>query len=177
MRRSKAFCLAAWSILCTCSAWAGDSVVLYKDANWGVVQQNNGHTCIVVLNTDDRRHAFHLLIDGENKIAQLGILEEFLSDRWAPAIAKLQISVEFGPGFVQQFDFEPGHEQGSKYIAAVLTRHDLDRILSALEEMPRVNVSFPMGETWQIRAPKKNAAMAIDRCGKTAVRVMREGGL
>jgi hypothetical protein len=46
---------------------------LYKDGNWGVVPQNDGRTCVVVLNSDDRRHAFHFLIDGEQNTATVGI--------------------------------------------------------------------------------------------------------
>ena len=174
MCRRVAICLAAWVVLSAWSARAGESIVMYKDKNWGVVQQNNGRTCIVVLNTDDRRHAFHFLIDGENRIAQLGILQEFLPDSPSPAPAKVRISLELGSDFVQQFDFEPESQNGSKLIAAVLTRRDLDRILTALEETPTVNVSFANGESWHVHGPEKSAAPAIDRCWKTAVTVMRD---
>jgi len=176
MRRRVALSIAAFGVLSAWGARADDSTVMYKDANWGVVQQNNGRTCIVVLNTDDRRHAFHFVIDGDGKSAQLGILQEFIPDERYLVSKKIPISVEVGPGFVQQMDFKPGIEGNSRYISAILTRNDLDRILSALEETPAVSVSFSTGETWQIRAPEHNAAIAIDHCWKKAVSVMSEGG-
>jgi hypothetical protein len=151
---------------------------MYKDANWGVVQQNGGRTCIVVLNTDDRQHAFHFLIDGENRKAQLGILQEFLPDRRYIRIASVQISVALGSGFVSKLEFRPITEGSSKYLAAILTRSDLDRMLSALEEAAGVSVTFSGGEIWQIRAPESDeATAAIDHCWKKAVNVMGEPAL
>jgi hypothetical protein len=162
--------LAAGALLIGYGAMADDSLVTYKDANWGVVRQNNGHTCIVVLNTDDRRHAFHFLIDGENKTAQLGILGEYLPDRGNQPIANVLISVDAGPGFVQKMEFGPASDGRTNDIAALLKRNDLDRIRHALEVTSGVTVSFSAGDTWQIRAPRTGAAaIAIDRCWKDAV--------
>jgi hypothetical protein len=176
MRRNIALCFAAFGVLSAWGARADDSTVMHKDANWGIVQQNHGRTCIVVLNTDDRRHAFHFVIDGDSKTAQLGILQEFLPDERFLVSTKTRISVAVGPDFVQQMEFRPGIEGKSKYISAILTRNDLDRILSALEETPEVSVAFSSGEIWQIPAPEHNAAIAIDHCWKKAVSVMSEAG-
>ena len=162
--------LSIIGLLIAFGARAEESSVLYKDGNWGVVQQNNSRTCIIVLNTDDRRHAFHFLIDGEEKAARVGILQEFLPDTQYLTASKTMVFVDLGLGFARRLAFRPGSDGISNYIAAELSRDDLDRVLSTLEATHGVSISFSNGAEWHVRPPDQKAAKpAIDQCWNRAV--------
>jgi hypothetical protein len=89
--------LCATAFLAGAQAWASPS---YKDANWGVVPQDNGSVCVVVLNSEDRTHAFHFVVDGGEREATVGILDSFLPSRLS--VASTTITVDLGPLFKRQ---------------------------------------------------------------------------
>ena len=151
-------------LLLGAGAWASPS---YKDANWGVVPQENGSACVVVLNSEDKIHAFHFLIDGVDKTASVGILDSFLPNGVSTAAAT--ITVDLGPLFTRQLEFVHHSEGLVGYLAADLSRDDLTSILAALQTTRGVSLSFDGGEVWRIPPPAKEAASAISQCWKQAL--------
>lgn len=144
----------------------------YKDESWGVVPQDNGNACVVVLNSEDRMHAFHFAVDGASKRATLGILDSFVPERLSAPSPK--ITVDFGPLFVRQLQFEHRSDGEVGYLAANLSEDDLKTILAALENGIRdVTVSFANGEVWRIPGPKQAATAAIAQCWTDALTGIR----
>ena len=149
-------------------AWAEP---LYRDGSWGVVPQDAGRTCVVVLNSEDRRHAFHFVIDGAQNAASVGILDDYLPDP-AYMTASTTIGVDLGPEFARKLEFKRRFDGAVNYLAADLPQEDLDSILDALRSGTRgVSLSFENGETWRIPPPKSaEAASAITQCWNEALR-------
>jgi hypothetical protein len=156
--------LSLIALLIGADVWASPS---YKDANWGVVPQENGNACVVVLNSADRMHAFHFLVDGVDKVATVGILDSFLPSRLATA--STTITVDLGPMFTRQLEFKRHSDGLVGYIAADLSRDDLTSILAALQTTRDVSLSFDNGDVWRIPPPGKEAASAISECWNAAL--------
>ena len=113
-----AFAVAA--LLTQSHAWAQPS---YEDGSWGVIPQDGGRTCVIVLNSEDKRHAFHFLIDGEQNTATVGILDDFLPDlRYGTA--STMITLDLGPQFGRQLEFKRRFDGSLNYLAAELSRED-----------------------------------------------------
>ena len=143
---------------------------LYEDESWGVVPQDGGRTCIVVLNSPDRKHAFHFLVDGEQNAASVGILDQFLpSPRYNTG--STTITVEFPLQFTLQLEFRRQFDGSLNYLAAELPSENLDSIFEALRSgKGGVNLSFENGEIRRIPAPKReDAASAIAKCWTEAL--------
>ena len=150
-------------------AWAEP---LYRDGSWGVVPQDGGSTCVVVLNSEDRRKAFHFIIDGQQKAASVGILDRFFPDL-APITASTMVIMDLGPQFTRPMKFKRHFDGSLGYLSADLAVEDLDSILEALRSVTRgVSLSFENGETWLIPPPKseEEAASAIAKCWNEARR-------
>jgi hypothetical protein len=147
---------------------------LYRDGSWGVVPQDAGSTCVVVLNSEDRRQAFHVLIDGAQNAASVGILDAFLPD-FASRTTPTMITVDLGPQFARQLEFTLRSDAGVNYLAADLPREELDTVLDALQSGKRgVSLSFENGVQWRIPPPKSDqAASAIARCSSDALKGLR----
>jgi len=161
------FCIAAAAtvFLMGAHAWALPS---YKDANWGVVPQDHGNACIVVMNSEDKMHAFHFVVDGQTNAVTVGILDSFAPDRLSAGSPK--ITVDFGPLFVRQLQFEHRSQGSVGFLAADLSHDDLKNILAALQSgLSGVSLSFADGEVWRIPGPKQEAASAIARCWNEAL--------
>ena len=159
---------AVIALLTQSNAWAQP---LYEDGSWGVVPQDSGRTCIVVLNSEDKKHAFHFLIDGEQNAATVGILDHFLPDpRYATA--STMITLNFGPRFARRLEFKRRFDGSLNYLAAELPSEDLASILKVLRSgKAGVSLSFENGETWRIPPPKREeAASAIAQCWTEALR-------
>jgi hypothetical protein len=155
---------SAIALLMACDAWALPS---YKDDSWGVVPQDNGQACVVVLNSEDRLHAFHFAVDGPDQAATIGILDDYVPERLSVSATK--ITVDLGPSFVRQLEFKH-HSSGSMgYLAADLSRDDLKSILTAFQSDSRVSLSFANGEVWRIPGPKQEATAAIAQCWDEAL--------
>ena len=150
------------------SAWA---YPLYRDGSWGVVPQDRGRTCVVVVNSVDKRHAFHFLIDGEQNSATIGILDQFLPDLGRDTVSTM-ITVDFGPEFARRLEFKRRFDGTLDYLAAELPPEDLGSILNAIRaRRSDVTLSFENGEMWRIPPPKQQeAASAIDQCWTEALR-------
>ena len=117
----------------------------YKDGNWGVVPQDHGGACVVVLNSEDRMHAFHFAVDGVAKVATVGILDTFVPDRVSASAPK--ITIDLGPLFRRQLKFEHRSEGSQGYLAADLSQDDLKTVLAALQSgLSGVSLSFANGE-------------------------------
>jgi hypothetical protein len=127
-----------------------------------------------VLNSEDRRHAFHFLIDGEKNAATVGILDDFLPDP-SYITASTMITVDLGPQFARRLKFKRHFDGALNYLAADLALDDLDSILAALRSVTHgVSLSFENGEMWRIPAPKRQeAASAIAQCWKEALSGIR----
>jgi hypothetical protein len=155
---------------------AGDARAepLYRDGSWGVVPQDAGRTCVVVLSSEDRRHAFHFLIDGAQNAASVGILDDFLPD-FSNRTAATMITVDLGPQFARRLEFTRRSDGMVNYIAADLPRQELDSVLDALRSGKRgVSLSFENGEEWRIPPPKSDeAASAIAQCSSDALKGLR----
>ena len=156
------------ALLTAAPAWAYPS---YKDGSWGVVSQDGGRICVVVVNSEDKKHAFHFLIDGEKNVASIGILDGFLPDLRGGG-ASLRITLDFGPEFVRRLELKRRFDGSLHYMAAELALEDLDSILVALRaRRAGVMLAFENGETWRIPPPKREeAASAIDDCWTEALR-------
>lgn len=155
-------------MLTAASAWAHPS---YEDGSWGVVPQDSGRTCIVVVNSEDKEHAFHFLIDGKQNIATIGILDHFLPDLRV-GTASTMITLDLGPAFTRRLELKRRFDGSTNYLAAELRPEDLGSILIALRS-PRsvVILSFESGETWRLPPPKRpEAVRAIDQCWTEALR-------
>jgi len=150
------------------SAWA---YPLYRDGSWGVVPQDRGRTCVVVVNSVDKRHAFHFLIDGEQNSATIGILDQFLPDLGHDTVSTM-ITVDFGPEFARRLEFKRRFDGTLDYLAAELPPEALSSILNAIRaRRSEVTLSFENGEMWRIPPPKQQeAASAIDQCWTEALR-------
>jgi hypothetical protein len=161
--------LAVIALLTPSNAWAEP---LYEDGSWGVVPQDSGKTCIVVLNSEDKKHAFHFLIDGEQNSATVGILDHFLPDSRYGA-ASTMITLDFQ--FARRLEFKRRFDGSLNYLAAELPPEDLGSILEALRSgKGGVSLSFENGEMWRIPPPKRDAAAsAIARCWIEALRGVR----
>jgi hypothetical protein len=159
---------AAIVLLPPSNAWAQP---LYEDGSWGVVPQDDGRTCIVVLNSEDKKHAFHFLIDGEQNAASVGILDYFLPNP-GYYTTSTTITVDLGIQFVRRLEFKPRFDGSLNYMAAELPSKDLDSILEALRSGKRgANLSFENGDIWRIPPPKREeAASAIAQCWTEALR-------
>ncbi len=149
------------------AAWAAP---LYKDKNWGVVRQDGGRICIVVLSSDSRRNAFHFLIDGERKAGSIGILDEFVPDTM-DAKGSMMATLDLGPNFARALEFRRQFDGAVNYLTASLAPSELDSIFAALQAGDRgVNLTFENGDTWRIPPPeRKEAAAAITRCWNEAL--------
>jgi len=165
---SSAALFGAIAVLTPSSAWSQAS---YEDGSWGVVPQDGGRTCIVVLNSEDRKHAFHVLIDGEQNAASVGILDNFLPSP-QDNTASTTITVDFGLQFVRQLELKRRFDGALNYLAAELPLEDLDSIFEALRSgKGGVSLSFENGEIWRIPPPKRaEAASAIAQCWTQALR-------
>jgi hypothetical protein len=163
-----AILFALIAMLTATNAWAYPS---YEDGTWGVVPQDRGRTCFVVLNSEDKKHAFHFLIDGEKNVATVGILDHFLPDPRNSA-ASMMITLDLGPEFARRLHLKRRFDGSLNYLAAELQPEDLDPILDALRSRKAgVLLSFESGETWRIPPPKHDeAASAIDKCWTEALR-------
>ena len=149
---------------------AQESDVLYKDSHWGVVRQDKGRTCIIVLNTSDRQHAFHFLVDGVQRTAAVGILRGFLPDLSYLRASETSGYLDLGPRFARELTFKPASDGTLEYIAATLEWRDLGLVASALEGSHGVTMSFTESATWRIPAPERQmSSPAIDDCLKAAV--------
>ena len=165
MQRVMAFtAMAGMALLIGSEAWASPS---YKDANWGVVPQDNGRACVVVLNSEDRMHAFHFLVDGTEKAATIGILDSYLPDGLSSA--STMIKVDLGPLFTRELEFKRPSDGSPGSLAADISRDDLRSILAALQTTRAVSLSFDNGEVWRIPPPKQGAAAAISQCWNEAL--------
>lgn len=163
-----AILFAVIAMLTATSAWAYPS---YEDGTWGVVPQDSGRTCVVVVNSEDKKHAFHFLIDGENNVATVGILDHFLPGLRNSA-ASMMITLDLGPDFARRLHLKRRFDGSLNYLAAELPPEDLDPILDALRSRKAgVRLYFENGETWRIPPPKHDeAASAIDKCWTDALR-------
>ena len=147
------------------------SSVLYKDSNWGIVEQNGGKTCIVVLNTDDRRHAFHFLVDGELGLAGIGILRDFLPGPGYLTAKKTVAYLDLGPTFAHEFAFTPRFDTMPMSIEADIPWRDLGGMLRAFEDMHGATLTFAGGTSWDVKAPERQSAReAMDRCWNGAAK-------
>jgi len=148
-------------------AWAAP---LYKDKNWGVVRQDGGRICIVVLNSDSRRNAFHFLIDGGRNAASVGILDEFVPGTM-DAKGTMTATLDLGPRFAHALEFRRQFDGAVNYLTASLAPGELDSIFAALRAGDRgVNLTFENGDTWRIPPPeRKEAAAAITQCWHEAL--------
>ena len=148
-------------------AWAAP---LYKDKNWGVVRQDGGSVCIVVLNSDSRRNAFHFLIDGNRHAGSIGILDEFVPDAMG-AKDSMSATLDLGPRFARTLEFTRQFDGAANYLTASLAPSELDTIRTALEAGDRgVNLTLENGDMWRIPPPeRKEAAAAIARCWNGAL--------
>ena len=160
-----------FGVIALLTPWNAWAQALYEDGSWGVVPQDGGKTCIVVLNSEDRKHAFHVLIDGEQNAASVGILDHFLPNARYNT-ASTTITVDFGLQFVRRLEFKRRFDGSLNYLAADLPSEDLDPILDALRSgKGGVNLSFENGEIWRIPPPKREeAASAIAKCWMEALR-------
>ena len=156
--------MVAMTLLIGSEAWASPS---YKDSNWGVVPQDNGRGCVVVLNSEDRTHAFHFLVDGDEKSGTIGILDSYLPEH--VSLASTMVTVDLGPLFTRQLEFKRHADATAGSLAADLSRDDLRSILAALQTTRGVSLSFDNGEVWRIPPPQQAAASAISRCWKDAL--------
>lgn len=165
---SSAVVFGVIALLTPSSAWSQAS---YEDGSWGVVPQDGGRTCIVVLNSEDRKHAFHFLIDGEQNAASVGILDPFLPSPQHNT-ASTNITLDFGLQFVRELEFKRRFDGSLNYMSAELASEDLDSILEALRSgKGGVHLSFENGEIWRIPPPKRaEAASAIAKCWTEALR-------
>ena len=160
-----------FGVIALLTPWNAQAQASYEDGSWGVVPQDGGRTCIVVLNSEDRKRAFHFLIDGEQNAASVGILDDFLPNpRYNTA--STMITVDFGLHFVRRLEFKRHFDGSLNYMAAELPSADLDAILEALRSgKGGVNLSFENGEIWRIPPPKREeAASAIAKCWIEALR-------
>ena len=140
----------------------------YKDANIGVVPQDNGRVCIVVLNSSDRTHAFHFVVDGEKKVVTVGILDRFLPNR--SSATSMVINIDLGPLFARRFVFKRHSDGMLSYLGAELSADDVKSTLAALQsDLPGVTITFDNGETWRIPPPKQAAASAVTQCWNEAL--------
>jgi len=155
---------SAIALLVACDAWALPS---YKDASWGVVPQDNGNACVVVLNSEDRLHAFHFAVDGGAKAATIGILDSYLPERLS--VGPTKVTIDLGPLFVRQLEFKHRSDGAMGYLASELSRDDLKSILAAFQSDSRVSLSFANGEVWRIPGPKQEATAAIAQCWNEAL--------
>jgi hypothetical protein len=88
--------------------------------------------------------------------------------------ASPKITVNFGPLFVRQLQFEHRSEGAVGYLAANLSEDDLKTILAALETgIPDVTLSFANGDVWRIPGPKDAATAAIAQCWNDALTRVR----
>jgi hypothetical protein len=160
--------IAVIALLAPQNAWAQP---LYEDGTWGVVPQDGGRTCVVVLNSQDKKHAFHFLIDGEQNAATVGILDNFLPDA-RYGTASTMVTLNFGSKFARRFEFKRRFDGALHYLAAELRADDLEPILEILRSgRAGVSLSFENGETWRIPPPKREeAGSAIARCWSEALR-------
>ena len=150
------------ALVATSGAWAAP---LYKDKNWGVVRQDGGKICIVVLNSDSRRSAFHFLIDGGRNAGSIGILDEFVPETMS-ANGSMMATLDLGPNFARALEFRRQFDGAVNYLTASLDPSELDSIFAALQAGDRgVNLTFENGDTWRIPPPeRKEAAAAITEC-------------
>jgi hypothetical protein len=171
MQRVLRAIVPAAALMIASGAWAAP---LYKDKNWGVVRQDGGKVCIVVLNSDSRRNAFHFLIDGEQNTASVGILDEFLPDTMN-AEGSTVATLDVGPAFSRTLEFRRQFDGAANYLSASLAPHEFDSIFAALVAGHRgVNLSFENGDTWRIPSPeRKEAAAAITECRNGALSRVR----
>ena len=171
MQRVLRAMVAAVVLMMASAAWAAP---LYKDKNWGVIRQEDGKTCIVVLNSDSRRNAFHFLIDGGQNTASIGILDEFLPDSVSANGSTMAI-LDLGPKFSRTLEFRRQFDGAVNYLTASLAPSELDSSFAALlAENPGVNLTFENGDTWHIPPPeRKEAAAAIDQCWNGALSGVR----
>jgi hypothetical protein len=125
---------------------------------------------VIVLNSEDKRHALHFLIDGEQNVAIVGILDHFLPDP-SYMTASTTITVDMGPEFVRRLEFKRQFDGALNYLTADLPPQELDSILLALRSGTRgVVLSFENGEMWRIPPPERNeAAAAIAQCWNEAL--------
>lgn len=157
----------AAALVMASGAWA---VPLYKDKNWGVVRQDDGRICIVVLNSDSRRNAFHFLIDGGRNAGSIGILDEFVPDTMN-ARGSLMATLDLGPRFARALEFRRQFDGAVNYLTAILAPNELASIFAALQAGNRgVSLTFENGDTWRIPPPeRKEAVAAITRCWNEAL--------
>ena len=156
----------AAALVMASGAWAAP---LYKDKNWGVVRQDGG-ICIVVLNSDSRRSAFHFLIDGGRNAGSIGILDEFVPETMS-ANGSMMATLDLGPKFARALEFRRQFDGAVNYLTAPLAPSELDSIFAALQAGDRgVNLTFENGDTWRIPPPeRKEAAAAITECWNGAL--------
>lgn len=167
MHRTLRVSLIAAALVTAPDAWGRP---LYKDDNWGVIPQDGGKICVVVLNSNDRKHAFHILIDGARKQAFVGILDEFLpGGMYVNASAK--ISMHLGVKLVLQLQFKRQFDGALSYLAAPLAPGDLDPVLAALRAADgSVSLAFENGDIWRIPPPgRQEAGSAITQCWRGAL--------
>jgi tetratricopeptide (TPR) repeat protein len=147
----------------------------YKDGVWGVVPQNGGKLCMIVLNSDDQKRAFHFLISGSLNVARIEILEKFLPERRYLTTSNTSVTVDLGPQFARRLDFAPKSGGTLRYITATLEPDNLSNVLAALQQTRGVSLAFENGVKWQFRAPRNLAAAspAITQCWEEASRGMR----
>jgi hypothetical protein len=145
------------------------SQAVYEDGSWGVVAQDGGKTCIVVLNSEGKQHALHFLVDGEQQVASIGILDHFLPEPQYDTAA-MTITIGFGDQFALQLEFKRRFDGSLYYLAAELPSEHLNSVLEALRSGNGVNLSFENGDIWRIPPPKReDAASAIAKCWTEAL--------